>query len=96
MRYKRGFFAESIEFFEIIAETLIFVATHSYCTFPLCSDVVPVLVPEPDEPVEHDHVGVDLPGEHVELVRLGAEGGVLGLVAGPALHLGHCQQLGTS
>ena len=27
----------------------------------------PVLVPEPDEPVEHCHVGEDLPGEHLQL-----------------------------
>ena len=27
----------------------------------------PVLVPEPDEPVEHRHVGEDLPGEHLQL-----------------------------
>ena len=36
--------------------------------------LVPVLVPEPDEPVEHDHVGVDLPGEDEELVGERAAG----------------------
>ena len=30
----------------------------------------PVLVSELDEPVEHHHVGVDLPGEDKQLVRV--------------------------
>ena len=51
--------------------------------------VSPVLVSELDEPVEHHHVGVDLPGEHVELVR---EGRGVTTVSGvmTALHTG-CQ-----
>ena len=36
--------------------------------FPILS---PVLVSELDEPVEHHHVGVNLPGEHEELVSEG-------------------------
>ena len=54
--------------------------------FPILS---PILVSELDEPVEHHHVGVDLPGEHEELV---GEGRVVSNVTRvmTALHTG-CQ-----
>ena len=57
----------------------------SFSPFTILS---PVLVSELDEPVEHHHVGVDLPGEHIELVRVRRVATVTRVMA--ALHTG-CQ-----